>query len=87
MASSRGGRAGASALQERVEAERDGEPRAQAEREGCKQPEIDGLGAVDPSRNHRAGTLLPLAGIVLLQGAWVAFLGYLAYSAWIHLPF
>ena len=85
MESSPGGRAGA--LQDRVEDERDAEPRAEADQEGCEQLEIDSLGPVGPGRSHRVGTLLPLAGIVLLQVAWVAFLGYLAYSAWIHVPF
>ena len=87
MKLSPGGRAGAGALQDRAEDERDAEPCAEAEQESCEQLEIDSLEPIGPGRSHRVSTLLPLAGIVLLQVAWVAFLGYLAYSAWIHVPF
>jgi hypothetical protein len=85
MELSPGGRAGAGALQDRAEDERDAEPRAEAEQESCEQSEIESLEPVGPSRSHRVGTLLLLAGIVLLQVAWVTLLGYMAYSVWIHL--
>jgi hypothetical protein len=82
-----GENAGSAALQERTHDERDyEEPHDDAAQEGADQPDSGSLDRVLPN-GHWAGTLIPSVGIMLMQVVWVAFLAYVAYSAWIHLPF
>ena len=82
-----GASAGATALHERTHDERDYEPRIDAEQEGRKQPESGLLEPVRVSQSHRVSTLALFTAIALAQVAWGLFLGYVAYSAWIRLPF